>query len=136
MAQTAEAMGHDSLWFVDHLLYAEGATADPPQGVREDWSVLVGLAAVTDDAACRDVGRDPATLERTASMVDLVGRRAIPASMGPNTATPVTGTPDEIAEAIRAFVALGVSHLQMYLLPNSVAGLRAFEPVLRALGRA
>ena len=47
MAQTAEDMGFDSLWFVDHLLYLEGATVEPPQGVRECWSVLAGLAAVT-----------------------------------------------------------------------------------------
>ena len=56
--------------------------------------------------------------------------------MGPTTAQPLSGTPDEIADAIRAFGALGVSHLQIYLVPNSVAGVRAFEPVLRALGRA
>lgn len=281
MAQTAEAMGFDSLWFVDHLLYGEGQSTEPPQGVWECWSVLTGLAAVTRrvelaplvtstgyrnpallakiadtvdeisggrlilaigsgyddpeyrafgfaadhkyarfeealtiihgllrdgaidfegtyysardcelrprgprgagiplmigangpkmlrltaryadqwntwlamsrsdpdafpldndlvDAACRDVGRDPTTLERTASiMVDLDGRRAIPASMAPKTAQPLSGTPDEIAEAIRGFGALGVSHLQIYPLPNSVAGVRAFEPVLRALGRA
>jgi alkanesulfonate monooxygenase SsuD/methylene tetrahydromethanopterin reductase-like flavin-dependent oxidoreductase (luciferase family) len=89
------------------------------------------------DAACLEVGRDPATLERTASiMVDMNGRREIPASMGPNRAQPLTGTPDEIADEIRAFAALGVSHLQLYLIPNTVATLRTFEPVLRALGRA
>jgi len=31
---------------------------------------------------------------------------AIPASMGPNTAGPLSGTPEEIAWAIRAFGAL------------------------------
>ncbi|MDO8484322.1 MAG: hypothetical protein Q7S35_05195 [Candidatus Limnocylindrales bacterium] len=56
--------------------------------------------------------------------------------MGPDIAQPLRGTPDEIAEGMRAFAALGVSHIQMYLLPNTVATLRAFEPVLRALGRA
>jgi alkanesulfonate monooxygenase SsuD/methylene tetrahydromethanopterin reductase-like flavin-dependent oxidoreductase (luciferase family) len=280
MARTAEDIGFDSVWFVDHLLYGEGATAEPPQGVWECWSVLAGLAAVTQrvelaplvtctgyrnptllakmadavdeisggrlilaigsgwhdpeyrafgfaadhkyarfeeavtiirgllrdgaidfegtyyaardcelrprgprgagiplmigangpkmlrltaryadqwntwlamsrsdpdafpaddalvDAACLDVGRDPTTLERTVSiMVDMDGRLAIPASMGPETARPLSGTPEEIAAAIRAFAALGVSHIQMYLLPNVVASLRAFEPVLRALGR-
>jgi probable F420-dependent oxidoreductase len=281
MARTAEAMGFDSLWFVDHLLYQEGATTEPPQGVWECWSVLTGLAAVTErvelaplvtctgyrnpallakvadtvdeisggrlilaigsgwhdpeyrafgfpydhhyarfeeavqiihgllrdgtidfegtyysarecelrprgprgsgipimigangpkmllltaryadqwntwlamgrsepdafpadndlvDAACLEVGRDPATLERTASiMVDMNGRREIPASMGPDRAQPLTGTPEEIADAIRAFAALGVSHLQLYPIPNTVATLRNFELVLRALGRA
>jgi len=280
MARTAEAMGFDSLWFVDHLLYGEGASTEPPQGVWECWSVLAGLAAVTErvelaplvtctgyrnpallakiadavdeisggrlilaigsgwhdpeyrafgfatdhkyarfeeavkiihgllrdgaidfegtyysardcelrprgprgagiplmigangpkmlrltaryadqwntwlamsrsdpeafpadndlvNTACLDVGRDPATLERTVSiMVDMDGRRAIPASMAPQTARPLSGTPEEIAKAIRAFATLGVRHIQLYLIPNVVASLRAFEPVLRALGR-
>lgn len=69
-------------------------------------------------------------------MVDLDGQRAIPASMGPKTAQPLSGTPEDIAEAIHALGALGVSHLQTYPLPNSVAGLRPCEPVLSALGRA
>lgn len=38
MAQTAEAIGFDSLWFVDHLLYGEGQSSEPPQGVWECWS--------------------------------------------------------------------------------------------------
>ena len=281
MAQTAEAMGFDSLWFVDHLLYMEGATVEPPQGVRECWSVLAGLAAVTSrvelaplvsctgyrnpallakiadtvdeisdgrlilalgagwhepeyrafgfpfdhrysrfeealtiihgllreghidfegryysardcelrprgprengipimlgttgpkmlrltaryadqwnvwlamtdsspervpalnadvDAACVDVGRDPGTLERTVSiMVDVMGNSEIPASMGRGEATPVSGSPTEIAATIRAFAEQNVTHLQLYLLPNTVETIRAFEPVLRELGRA
>ena len=280
MAQTAEGMGFDSVWFVDHLLYREGATTESPQGVRECWSVLAGLAAVTSrvelaplvsctsyrnpamlakiadtvdemsdgrlilalgagwhepeyrafgfpfdhrysrfeealtiiyhllrdgrvdfagtyytardcellprgprpqgppimlgttgpkmlrltaryadqwnvwlagrrsdpaevpplraavDAACQTEGRDPRTLERTVSiMVDMEGRRAIPASMNPDTAVPVTGSPEEIAAAIRAFAAEGITHLQLYLLPNTLETLRAFAPVLRLLGR-
>lgn len=281
MAQTAEAMGFDSLWFVDHLLYREGATTEPPQGVRECWSILAALAAVTSkvelaplvsctgyrnpallakiadtvdeiaggrlilalgagwhepeyrafgypfdhrysrfeealtiihallrtgfvdfegtyysardcelrprgprstsipimlgtrgekmlrltaryadqwnawlamtdsapervpplnaavDAACTEVGRDPATLERTISiMVDVAGGAEIPASMGRGVATPVRGMPGEIAATIRAFAAQRITHLQLYLLPNTVATIRAFAPVLRALGRA
>lgn len=88
------------------------------------------------DAARAEVGRDPATLARTASiMVDMTGRREIPATMGPNRAIPLTGTPEEIADAISGFAALGVSHLQIYLTPNTVETVRAFESVLRALGR-
>lgn len=281
MARTAEAMGFDSLWFVDHLLYREGATAEPPQGVWECWSVLTALAAVTQrvelaplvsctgyrnpallakiadavdeiaggrlilalgagwhepeyrafgypfdhrysrfaealtiihgllrtgrvdfagryyaardcelrprgprgngipimlgtqgekmlrlaaryadqwnawlamtdsaparvpplnaavDAACAEVGRDPATLARTiAIMVDVAGGAAIPASMGRGVATPVRGTPAEIAATIRAFAEQNVAHLQLYLLPNTVETIRAFAPVLRELGRA
>jgi alkanesulfonate monooxygenase SsuD/methylene tetrahydromethanopterin reductase-like flavin-dependent oxidoreductase (luciferase family) len=281
MAQTAEAMGFDSLWFVDHLLYREGATTEPPQGVWECWSTLTALAAVTRrvelaplvsctgyrnpallakiadtvdeiaggrlilalgagwhepeyrafgypfdhrysrfaealaiihgllraghvdfagtyysardcelrprgprgngipimvgtrgekmlrltaryadqwnawlamtdsapdrvpplnaavDAACAEVGRDPETLERTiAIMIDVAGGAEIPASMGRGVATPVRGTPAEIAATIRGFAARRITHLQLYLLPNTVDTLRAFAPVLRELGRA
>ncbi len=281
MAQTAEGMGFDSLWFVDHLLYREGATVEPPQGVRECWSVLAGLAAVTSrvelaplvsctgyrspallakiadtvdeiadgrlilalgagwhqpeyeafgfpfdhrysrfeealtiihgllrdghidfegtfysardcelrprgprgngipimlgttgekmlrltaryadqwnawlamtdsspdrvpplnaavDAACVEVGRDPSSLERTISiMVDVGGNSEIPASMGRGVATPISGSAEEIATTIRRFADHHVSHIQMYLLPNTVETIRAFEPVLRELGRA
>jgi alkanesulfonate monooxygenase SsuD/methylene tetrahydromethanopterin reductase-like flavin-dependent oxidoreductase (luciferase family) len=281
MAQTAESMGFDSLWFVDHLLYREGATVEPPQGVWECWSVLAGLAAVTTsvelaplvsctgyrnpallakiadtvdeisggrlilalgagwhepeyrafgfpfdhrysrfeealtiihgllreghidfegryysardcelrprgprgpaipimlgttgekmlrltaryadqwnawlamtdsspervpalneavDAACDEVGRDPASLERTISiMVDVAGNSEIPASMGRGVAKPISGSPAEIAATIRRFAENDIRHIQMYLVPNTVDTIRAFEPVLRELGRA
>lgn len=281
MAQTAEAMGFDSLWFVDHLLYREGATVEPPQGVWECWSVLAGLAAVTSsvelaplvtctgyrnpallakiaatvdeiaggrlilalgagwhepeyrafgfpfdhrysrfeealaiihgllrdghvdfvgtyysardcelrprgprpggipiligsqrekmlglvaryadqwnawlamgdsspdrvpalnalvEAACVKAGRDPATLERTISiMVDPAGDSEVPASMGRGVARPIRGSAEEIAATIRRFAEQNIRHLQLYLLPNTVETIRAFEPVLRALGRA
>ena len=45
MAQTAEAVGFDSLWVGDHLLY------DLPAGARgpwEAWTTLAAIAAVTD----------------------------------------------------------------------------------------
>jgi hypothetical protein len=69
-------------------------------------------------------------------MVDVAGGAAIPASMGRGVATPVRGTPAEIAATLRAFAAHRVAHLQLYLLPNTVATIRAFAPVLRELGRA
>ncbi|HUZ01857.1 MAG TPA: LLM class flavin-dependent oxidoreductase [Thermomicrobiaceae bacterium] len=281
MARTAEEMGFDSLWFVDHLLYREGASVEPPQGVWECWSVLAALAAVTSrvelaplvsctgyrnpallakiadtvdeiaggrlllalgagwhepeygafgfpfdhryarfaealtiihgllrdghvdfagryytardcelrprgprggtipimlgttgekmlrltaryadqwnawlamtdssperlpdlnaavDAACAEVGRDPSTLERTiAVMVDVRGNSEIPASMGRGVATPICGAPEAIAATLRRFANHGVRHLQLYLIPNTVETIRAFEPVLRELGRA
>lgn len=44
MAQAAEAGGLDSVWAADHLLIREdGAT----RGIREAWTLLAGLAAVT-----------------------------------------------------------------------------------------
>jgi alkanesulfonate monooxygenase SsuD/methylene tetrahydromethanopterin reductase-like flavin-dependent oxidoreductase (luciferase family) len=88
------------------------------------------------DAACRDVGRDAATLERTVSItVDQTGTQEIPTSMAPNTAKPLTGSPEAIAAGIRAFADQGINHLQMYLVPNTIQSIERFEKVLQQLDR-
>ena len=88
------------------------------------------------DAACRDAGRDPADIERTISiMVDPSGRHEVPVSMHPETAVPVTGSPEEIAASLKAFADLGVGHLQMYLVPNTLETIEGFHKVLEAMGR-
>lgn len=48
MAQVAEQIGLDSVWFVDHLLYRNPEAALKQQGAWECWSILTGLAAVTE----------------------------------------------------------------------------------------
>jgi alkanesulfonate monooxygenase SsuD/methylene tetrahydromethanopterin reductase-like flavin-dependent oxidoreductase (luciferase family) len=45
-ARTAEAVGFDSLWIPDHLLYRfEGI---PPFGIWECWSLVAAVAAITE----------------------------------------------------------------------------------------
>ncbi|MCC6629324.1 MAG: LLM class flavin-dependent oxidoreductase [Chloroflexi bacterium] len=91
------------------------------------------------DAACRAVGRDPASLARTAAvMVDPLGHAAGPIILarGGIAPTPIAGTPDEIAQRLLAFVGEGISHLQVHLHPNAPAGVAAFAPVLAALRAA
>jgi len=46
MARAAEASGFDSMWVGDHLLYR--ADERPERGPWEAWTMLAGLAAVTD----------------------------------------------------------------------------------------
>jgi alkanesulfonate monooxygenase SsuD/methylene tetrahydromethanopterin reductase-like flavin-dependent oxidoreductase (luciferase family) len=87
------------------------------------------LASV--DAACVAAGRDPATLERTAAVVIEVGPHA-PSTMS---APPITGSPEEIATSLRAHAATGLSHVQVWLEPATVAGVEAFAPVLELLDR-
>ena len=83
------------------------------------------------DAACLDVGRDPATLGRSVSiMVDQTGTREIGPSMKPDDAEPLTGSPEEIAAGLRAFEAEGIDHLQLYLVPNTLASIERFADVL------
>ena len=89
------------------------------------------------DAACLAEGRDPATLERTvAVLVDLTDGRGVPKSVNPSAATPLSGTPEEIAGALRAYAAEGVTHVQLYILPMTLAGLERFAPVLALLDGA
>jgi alkanesulfonate monooxygenase SsuD/methylene tetrahydromethanopterin reductase-like flavin-dependent oxidoreductase (luciferase family) len=88
------------------------------------------------DTACRDAGRDPATLQRSVSiMVDQTGTREIGPSMKPEAADPLTGSPAEIAAGLRAFAAEGIDHLQLYLVPNTLASIERFAAVLAELGR-
>jgi probable F420-dependent oxidoreductase len=87
------------------------------------------LAAV--DAACAEAGRDPKSLERTVAVMVEVGPHA-PSTMS---VPPLTGSPEELAASLRAYADAGVSHLQVWLEPNTVAGIEAFAPVLEALDR-
>jgi alkanesulfonate monooxygenase SsuD/methylene tetrahydromethanopterin reductase-like flavin-dependent oxidoreductase (luciferase family) len=48
MAQTAEAIGLDSIWVGDHLMYRYARQDAPPRGPYEAWSTMAALAAVTD----------------------------------------------------------------------------------------
>lgn len=45
MALAAEAVGFDSVWMGDHLLYRD--PGDPERGPWDAWTILGGLAAVT-----------------------------------------------------------------------------------------
>src|ERR1700730_9155094 len=74
MAQTAEAVGFDSIWVGDHLLY------DLPVGPRgpwEAWTTLAALAAVTSRVELGPlvaaVGfREPTMLAKQAATIDAI----------------------------------------------------------------
>ena len=87
------------------------------------------------DAACAVVGRDPATLERSVSvMIDMTGKREIGPSMKPGAAEPITGSPEEIGASLQAFADEGIRHIQAYLVPNTVQSVQAFASVMNTLG--
>ncbi|MGH2562223.1 MAG: LLM class flavin-dependent oxidoreductase [Thermomicrobiales bacterium] len=90
------------------------------------------IAAV--EAACEAVGRDPATLGRTACvLVDFpqhVGRF--------NWAKPVPPPPREpeaIADVLRGFATAGINHIMIWPDPSTLAGVEAMAPVLELLDR-
>jgi alkanesulfonate monooxygenase SsuD/methylene tetrahydromethanopterin reductase-like flavin-dependent oxidoreductase (luciferase family) len=81
------------------------------------------------DAACQDVGRDPATVARTSgSYVALDG--AEPTGAFSQT---LIGQPEQMAARLRAFAAAGVEHMSIVLDPWTVAGIERFEAVIQAL---
>jgi alkanesulfonate monooxygenase SsuD/methylene tetrahydromethanopterin reductase-like flavin-dependent oxidoreductase (luciferase family) len=81
------------------------------------------------DAACEAAGRDPKTLERSAAVIVEVGPHEPSAMTGP----PLTGSPAEIAAGLRAHADAGLSHVQVWLEPNTPAGIAAFARVLEEL---
>jgi alkanesulfonate monooxygenase SsuD/methylene tetrahydromethanopterin reductase-like flavin-dependent oxidoreductase (luciferase family) len=98
-----------------------------------DWhrapeTLIPVLAEV--DAACAEVGRDPSTLVRTAgSNVALTGAHGA----RPN---PITGTTEEMAEAILGFRALGLRHYIAGLDPVTPRSLEQFARVIELIDRA
>jgi probable F420-dependent oxidoreductase len=83
------------------------------------------------DAACAESGREPRTLARTAAVLVEVGPHA-PSTMS---VPPIAGTPEDAAAALRAHADAGISHMQVWLEPNTLAGIEAFGRVLEALDR-
>lgn len=119
------------------------------QSWNSDWTMSAADLASTRsivDAACLDVGRDPATLERTAGvMIDLPvrtpgvdGRASVRGEPAPGAVvrTPPTGTPEELASLLCDYADAGISHVQVWLDPSDLRGLDAFAPVLDAAPRA
>ena len=82
------------------------------------------------DAACRDVGRDPAEIERTvAAFVRLPGAERQRVDETPA----IEGAPEQIAAVLRDFAAEGIGHVQLVIDPVTPTGLEALVPVLEAL---
>ncbi|HAX26067.1 MAG TPA: LLM class flavin-dependent oxidoreductase [Chloroflexi bacterium] len=82
------------------------------------------------DAACRQIGRDPATLTRTATVMVDPRPSAVPSRTGP-----LAGTPEEIADAFRSFAREGISHIQIASRVTNAEGIEQFRPILAALDR-
>jgi alkanesulfonate monooxygenase SsuD/methylene tetrahydromethanopterin reductase-like flavin-dependent oxidoreductase (luciferase family) len=110
----------------------------------EEAGATVGdFAAVSTrlDVACAEVGRDPATIARTGSV--LVSFADDERAMTGPRATALRGTPEEIAAGLRAWQAAGVNHLTCWIDDGTgttlttawprltLAGLERFAEVVR-----
>jgi alkanesulfonate monooxygenase SsuD/methylene tetrahydromethanopterin reductase-like flavin-dependent oxidoreductase (luciferase family) len=94
------------------------------------------LRALVDEI-CRDVGRDPHAVERTVAVqVRLPGGRG--RVHGGNTKEgplPLVGSPEVLAEGLRAYPREGIGEVQLVLDPITLASLDEFAPVLEILDR-
>ncbi|MEO8273472.1 MAG: LLM class flavin-dependent oxidoreductase [Chloroflexota bacterium] len=82
-------------------------------GMRSPEDLAPMLAAL--DAACEAAGRDPRTLARSAETLVETGDGF---DVG------------AVADRLRRYADLGISHVQVQLRPNSIEGVRAFAPVV------
>ncbi len=86
---------------------------------------------------CAALGRNPDTLSRSAAVFVQVaggtGRATLYASA--EQATPIAGTPEDIAAGLQRFVDAGADHLQIVLDPITNEGIAAFAPVIPLLKR-
>ncbi len=86
------------------------------------------LAAI--EAACVEVGRDPATIGKSAGIVveptSFTGAADV---LG----TPLSGSAEEIAEGLRSFGTAGFTQVEVLLWPRTLAALDAMAPVLELL---
>ena len=83
--------------------------------------------------ACQKVGRDPATIEVTVGTgVELLapGQQPKPGNEW------ITGSAEQIAEELRAFAEVGVTHLIVSFEPEGVASIERFASVLEILDRS
>ena len=94
------------------------------------------LPALRDrvDAVCREVGRDPATVERTvAVLVRLPGGTGRVQGGDAAAITPIAGSAEEIAATLRAFAGEGIAEVQCCLDPITESSIETFAAVLALL---
>jgi probable F420-dependent oxidoreductase len=106
-------------WFAD--------TGNSPTGVPRLRDLV--------DEACRDVRRDPGEVERTVAVLVRFpgGTGRIQGDYTAAQPTPLDGTPDEMADVLRAYAEEGIGHVQLVIDPITRASIEAFAPVLARL---
>jgi len=96
----------------------------------------IGYRSLRDrvDTACRDLGRDPAEVERTVALfVAFPGARGRQlGDLSEPDVQPIPGDPATLVGALRAFADEGVGHVQLVLDPITIDSIAALEPAVAA----
>jgi probable F420-dependent oxidoreductase len=97
-----------------------------------------GVAALREkiDAACADVGRPPAEIERTVAVhVRMPGGtgRTMGDTSTAQAVAPLEGPQERMADELRAYAREGIGHVQLVLDPIDRGAIEGFAPVLREL---
>ena len=110
-----------NVWYAD--------TANSPAGLEPHLRLV--------DEIAREVGRDPAEIERTvAVLVQMAGgrgRRSLYSTTSPP--APLAGSVAEIAAGLRAYARLGVAEVQLVVDPITIESIENLGPVLEVLDR-
>ncbi|MGZ8513815.1 MAG: LLM class flavin-dependent oxidoreductase [Candidatus Limnocylindrales bacterium] len=118
-----------TLPFVDSWNSWFAQTGNRPDGVQPLRELI--------DATCRDVGRDPADIERTVAVLVRLpgGTGRLQEDHAADPTPPLEGSPAEMAEVLRGFAAAGISHVQLVVDPITLPSIQALGPVLTELDR-
>lgn len=81
------------------------------------------------EGACAEIGRDPASIGRSVSAVVIPTDSPAPEWME----TPITGSPQQMAEDLARFADVGATSVELWLWPYSMETLEAMEPVMEIL---
>jgi probable F420-dependent oxidoreductase len=89
------------------------------------------LAAVFDalDIACREVGRDPSSIQRTIGTFVALD----PSEAGRPAREGLRGAPEQVAQQLRALEAAGANHITCLLVPPTARGIESFARVIELL---
>jgi probable F420-dependent oxidoreductase len=93
------------------------------------------LAAV--DETCAKVGRDPAEVQRTVAVLvrtSLAEKQVDEADRRGRKSSALTGSPQQIADGLRAFAEVGVDHLQLVIDPITAGSIEELAPALALVG--
>jgi alkanesulfonate monooxygenase SsuD/methylene tetrahydromethanopterin reductase-like flavin-dependent oxidoreductase (luciferase family) len=106
----------------------------------DTWSAYATTSSLPDafrpmtvqlDQICQDIGRDPASIGRSVGVIVEPGDVKAAEALGFGVA--ITGSTNQIVEAIGGFASVGVTRVELFPYPNTIDTLEQLAPVLAAL---